>query len=177
MDNQINQTANSTPIVMPIKITPAQNRRLHQLLNQTEMMDEKRSILDHFTHGQTESAKELSFAEAHAIIQYLEGFTRKEDGADKMRKKIFAICYTIGWIYGNSPEDRKINQAAIDRIIQKIGYLKKPLNEFTPAQLPKLVSQFEQIEKYYKNYNTAQAGKEADQAVSDLIKELNLSIT
>jgi len=159
-----------------MKITPAQNRRLHQLLHDLGLMEDKKHLVSMTTRGRTESSKELSVAEAKTLILHLEGVTTKDDRADKMRKKIFAICYNIGWIYGNSPEDRKINQAAIDRIVQKIGYLKKPLNEFTPAQLPKLVSQFEQIEKYYRNYNSAQAGKEADQAVSDLIKELNLSI-
>jgi len=147
------------------------------LLNDLGLMEDKKHLVSMTTRGRTDSSKELSVAEAKTLILHLEGVTKKDDGADKMRKKIFAICYNIGWIYGNSPEDRKINQAAIDKIVQKIGYLKKPLNEFTLAQLPKLVSQFEQIEKYYKNYNSAQAGKEADQAVSDLIKELNLSIT
>ncbi|MES2732864.1 MAG: hypothetical protein V4714_14010 [Bacteroidota bacterium] len=151
-----------------MKITLPQNKRLHQLLHELDLMEDKKHLISMITRGRTESSKELSVNEAKTLILHLEGIGSPDSVADRMRKKIFAICYKLEWIYGNSPEDHKMNRVIIDNFIKTKGYLKKPLNAFTVAELPKLVSQFEQIEKHTEK---AQAGK----AVKGLLDELNIS--
>lgn len=153
-----------------MKITPSQNRRLHQLLNELGAMEIKKELVSSFTRGRSDSSKDLTITEAKSLIVHLQGFQVNDNPADRMRKKIIAICYKIEWIYGNSPEDRKMNMAKIDNFLKKAGCLKKPLNAFTVKELPKLVSQFEQIEKHYEK---AVAGK----AVKSLLDELNLCFT
>lgn len=154
---------------MPIKITAAQNRRLHQLLNETGLIEDKKDLVRSFTNGRAESSKELSVKEANRLILHLEGFHQTHDPADRMRKKIFAICHHLQWIYGSSEVDKKLNQVKIDAFIKRYGYLKKPLNAYTRLELPKLVSQLEIIEKKYE-------AAKINNAVDSLLKELNLSL-
>lgn len=111
---------------MPIKITPSQNRRLHQLLNDLGLMEDKKELVRSFTNGRAESSKELSVDEAKRLIFHLEGIHKTDDPADRRRKKVLAICYNMGWIFGNSPEDQKMNTAKINAFLKRYGYLKKP---------------------------------------------------
>jgi hypothetical protein len=88
-----------------------------------------------------------------------------------MRRKIFAIGRAIGWLSGDTAEDHAMNRAKLDSFLLTHSYLKKPLKDYTPAELPKLVAQFELIEKQVKK---AADNREAGAAVAGLLGELGL---
>ena len=88
-----------------------------------------------------------------------------------MRRKLFAIGRAIGWLSGDTDADRAMNRAKLDHFLRTKSYLKKPLNAYAPAELPKLVAQFELIEK---NIKKSADNREAGQAVAELLAELDL---
>ena len=90
---------------------------------------------------------------------------QKNDPCDKMRKKIISICYQLGWIYNGNDDDKKMNMAKIDAFLKSRGYIKKPLNQYTKSELPKLVSQFQQIAR---NNDRTKAGKVLNSILDDL---------
>ncbi|WP_035565989.1 hypothetical protein [Hymenobacter sp. IS2118] len=95
------------------------------------------------------------------------------EAANRMRRKIFAIGRAIGWLSGDTDEDRAMNRAKLDTFLRTKSYLKKPLNYYAPAELPKLVAQFELIEKHYaKSADNRAAGD----AVAELLAGLDLSV-
>ena len=91
--------------------------------------------------------------------------------ANRMRRKLFAIGRAIGWLSGETAEDLAMNRAKLDAFLVNKSYLKKPLKFYAPAELPKLVSQFEMIQKHVEK---SAANREAGQAVADLLAELDL---
>lgn len=133
-------------------------------MHSTGAMPYKTDIILEFTQGRTSSARELTESEAVSIVKYLEKF----DPCDRMRKKIFAICHTIGWLYDQTDIDRKLNQAKIDAFIKRYGYLKKALNKYSRQELPKLVSQFEAIQKKVDK-------ERANKAVDKLLSEIGIT--
>ncbi|MFB9862387.1 phage protein GemA/Gp16 family protein [Rufibacter immobilis] len=160
---------------------PEQNRRLHFLLNELGLMDYKAELVEQHSATKSTSSKDLTPQEAKALIDHLERSKTRQSRdqrpqqrtpEEKMRRKIFAICYTIGWIEGDSKEDRAMNRAKIDSFCTRNSYLKKPLNDYTLAELPKLVSQFELIKKHVEQSKT---NKEAGQAVRAVLAELGLN--
>jgi hypothetical protein len=144
---------------MPLKITPGQMKRIYQLLNQTGKMDAKVDLVKHYTKGRETSTKEMLYFEATELIKHLEAFQKQEpiqkiptseqlknQACDRMRKKIIAMLREIGYEKYSPAYNR--NVADMDRIyklINKVGYLEKPLNQYTDLELPKLVSQMESI--------------------------------
>ena len=91
--------------------------------------------------------------------------------ANRMRRKLFAIGRAIGWLSGETADDLAMNRAKLDAFLVNKSYLKKPLKFYAPAELPKLVSQFEQIQKHIEK---AAQNREAGQAVAALLAELDL---
>jgi hypothetical protein len=130
----------------------------------TGLMEEKKALIWQFTDERTESSREMTLREANELIRFLE----KYDPLEKMKKKVFAIAHSIGWIIAGDETDKKINQAAIDKFIKKHGTVKKALNEQNKAELAKTVSQFEMIAKHTQE---SKAGK----AVEELLSELGLN--
>lgn len=155
-----------------------QNRRLFALLNQTGLLEQRSELVTFYTSGRTASSRELYSHECRQLIEYLSQLpgvkiqvAAKDDKekADRMRKKVMAICFSIGWFEGNTHEDWKINLAKLDSFLLRSGCLKKPLMQYTEKELPRLVSQFEQIQKH-------QEQTEAGKAVKGLLNGLNIDI-
>ena len=87
-----------------------------------------------------------------------------------MRKKVFSLLYSMGYIYGNGPDDKKINAQVVYGMVERKGYLKpKKLNAYTFEELPRLVSQFEHMSK---NNDKTAARKE----VASLLDELKIHV-
>ena len=188
----------------PMKMSLAQNKRLHALLTQAGMMEHKKDLVLYFTANRSDSARDLEPHQAQALIEHLAaalgapGYTPPRqvapaaqaapapaaglaparrgrpaapkpapdaDAANRMRRKLFAIGRAIGWLTGESRTDLAMNRAKLDHFLTERSYLKKPLARYAPAELPKLVSQFEQIQKHV---GQAAAGR----AVADLLSEL-----
>lgn len=170
----------------------AQNRRFHALLNQAGLLEEKKALVRYFSANRTESSKELAPHQVQTLLDWLAAQvpgaaaprpvapapapTAKrataygDEAAHRMRRKIFALARAIGWATGETPEDKAMNAAVVDAFCVARGYLKKPLHQYTTAELPKLVSQWEQIQKH-----TTHAA--ANRAVQALLAEAGLSVT
>ena len=198
-----------------MKMLPGQNKRLHALLGQLGLMEEKKALVWFFTAQRSESAKDLEPHQAQALIEHLAasigagGYTPPRglvptaqaaptpaadapkrrgrppgtgqpkparpapdaEAANRMRRKIFAIGRAIGWLSGDTDADRAMNRAKLNSFLERKSYLKKPLNAYAPAELPKLVAQFELIEK---NVKKQADNREAGDAVAALLAELDL---
>jgi hypothetical protein len=145
-------------------ITKDQLSKLHVLLNQLGLMADKKEIVRHYSNGRTESSKELTIAEAGALIGALAG----NDGNDRMRRKIFALAYDAGIIYGDTPEDKKMNAVKLNQFLLKSGTVKKELNKLQYNELVKTVTQFTQIVKHKGESVAAKQTK-------SLLEELNIT--
>ena len=127
-------------------MTPQRNAQLHKLLTDTNLMSQKASLILGHTDGRTESSKEMTDFEANELIKYLRSLTTNTtDAANKMRRKIIAMCHRIQWTRANGGVDMvRLNNWCLTK-----SYLKKNLNDYTYNELPKLVSEFQQVYKYY----------------------------
>ena len=82
--------------------------------------------------------------------------TDRSPAADRMRKKIIACAYQLGWcktIPNPNPFDAEATKkvadyAAINTFCKEKGSIKKnTLNAYTLEELPTMVTQFEQLVK------------------------------
>jgi hypothetical protein len=133
-----------------MNIQPHQNRILHSLLNATKMIVQKEDLVYSFTGGRSTTSKELTYQEAGALITHLKTL----DAAHKMRRKIISMAHEMGWqVRVSSPNGGSRMGADMDAVnawCKKYSFGKKPLNEYTTRELPRLVTQFEQGP--YKHY-------------------------
>ena len=126
-----------------MNIQPQQSKLLHTLLNSTGLVPQKKNLIMGFTGGRSDSSKDLTYQEAGALITYL----KSQDAAHKMRRKIISMAHEMGW---KIPGTNKIDMNAINEWCKKYGFGHKLLNEYKEAELPKLVTQFENGP--YKHY-------------------------
>lgn len=118
-----------------------QIQRIHTLLRACNMQAQKQNLVAGFSNGRCESTKDLTFAEAAQLINYLQQEANKNDAANRMRRKIIAICHSLKWENTNG----SVNIETLNKWCLKHSYLKKKLQEYTCAELPKLVSQVQKI--------------------------------
>ena len=146
-------------------ITPKQVSKLHALLFQSGLMDNKRELVYEVSDHRTTSCKELTYPEVTRLIGYLEDVS----GADKLRRKVFALAYQAGIIYGDTPEDKKMNTAKLNRFLIERGAIKKELSKMTQPELIKTVRQFAAIAKHNEESHH-------NKEIKSLLNELNLSV-
>lgn len=112
-----------------------------------------------------ESLKDLTDKQVGELVRTLNSSTSFSSNADVMRKKIISLLASMEGYESQSfkyefidPASNKIKMGSngIYLFVRKIGYAKKELNEYTIKELPKLVTQFEQLRK---NVWDAQANK------------------
>lgn len=150
---------------MPQKITPDQLKCLNTLVSKLGIEKTTKEVMIlGFSNGRASSSKDLTLAEATAIILHL----KKIDPNERMRRKVFALAYDAGIIWGDTPEDRKMNAAKLNVFLLKGGTVKKELNAMSHDELVKVVSQFQQIVKH-----TGET--KANKATKTLLAELNIS--
>jgi hypothetical protein len=66
--------------------------------------------------------------------------------ANTMRKKIIALAHQMGWSKIHPGSGNKIaDMQRIDEWCNKYGYLHKRLNQYTIEELPKLVTQYQNL--------------------------------
>lgn len=150
---------------MQQKITPPQLKKIHVLLNQLGLMDSKLEIIYNATNGKCTSIKELSKYEATLLLEKLSRY----DGNDKMRKKVFALAYDIGIIWGDTAADKRMNVIKLNNFLLSKGTVKKDISGMTTQELIKTVNQFEMIIKHRKQ-------TDANKATKNLLDELNISV-
>lgn len=114
---------------------------IHTLLTKAGLMAQKKSLVAGVSNGRTESTKELTMDEAIALINYLKQQNTDDLKADQMRKKILSMAHRLRW----EKEDGSVDVDAVNTWCMNKSYAKKPLNEYTYKELPKLVTQFQQV--------------------------------
>ncbi len=126
----------------------SQNNRLHALITKLGIDEEtKQELVYKYTNGRLTSSKTMLMHECQALINELQILANRiqknqdEIKTDSQRKKMFSIAREMGWI-SNGKVDQRLFQW-----IEKYGYLKKPLNDYTLSELPKLITQFEYVLK------------------------------
>lgn len=140
--------------------TKDQNKRLHLLLTANGIdrtTTEGKEILEDMVYkasnGRVKESSRLLIPECQALINNLNAMKNQRvtvsgnnpipenTPANKMRRKILSICREMGkdW-YNNGYNWDKINAWLL-----KYGYLHKGLNAYTEAELPKLVTQFDNL--------------------------------
>lgn len=135
--------------------------------------EERGSIVSEFTKGRTKSLRELSDSELMDLRLTLQRYTQKRDQSDMMRKKVIYLLCSMKKLHLRKSNEvlvfenarQKANMSDIYKFVLKVGYAKKPFNDYTAAELVKLVTQFEKIRA-----NTWNA--EANALVADLMTEL-----
>lgn len=151
-------------------ITKPQISKIHVLLNQLGLMDSKVEIISNFSNGRTTSTKGLYFDEAKRLIISLADYSPKE----RTKSLIFSLAYQSGIIYGDTPEDKKMNAAKLNIFLKERGAVKKELNQMSQDELNKTHRQFEAVVKQVKS---SKDKKQADKSVNELLGELNIQVT
>lgn len=126
--------------------TYSQIAAIHTLLSKQGLKDEKRDIVRSFTAGRTESVKEMRNEEAAALIGHLKSMDPEEKSADKMRNKILSMAHEMGW---RKSGNERIDMDHVNGWMRSKSYLKKDLDAYRYGELPKLVSQFEEVYKSF----------------------------
>ena len=133
-------------------ISKAQIAKIHVLLQQQGLMDEKASIVYSVSNGRTESTKELTCHEGRQMIGMLA--TEQDNTEADKRKAIFKAIYGLAWhmgiIYGNTKEDYHMNLAKLNVFCRQRGTVKKNLTEQNLIEMCRTHRQFEAMSRNYK---------------------------
>lgn len=135
-------------------ITPAQIKKIHVLLQQKGLMDEKATMVDSISDGRTQSTKELSCYEAKRLIAFL--MDENSEIQTKM-KNIYLAIWHLAWemeiIYGKTEADYEMNKAKLNMFCRQRGSVKKNLTEMNLPELQKIHRLFEAMYSKYKRKN------------------------
>jgi len=135
-------------------VTTAQIKKIHVLLNQKGLMDEKETIVNAMSDGRTVSTKELTLSEAKRVISFL--MNENAEIQIKLRNEytaIWKIAWEMGIIYGNTEDDYQMNKAKLNKFCRERGTVKKNLNEMILPEMQKTHRQFEVMYSKYKSKN------------------------
>ena len=148
-------------------ITKDQLKCLHTIISKAGIpLERKVDMCMGFSDGRTTSSRELYDYEAKAMIAHLKSLDPEEKGKQKMIGKILYYAHEMQWtVWSRKSEvgslksenrkpitDNRHLVADIDRInawCEKYSYLKKKLDDYTYSELPKLVSQFQNVYKSF----------------------------
>lgn len=148
------------------EITKTQIIAFNTLLREFGLTDDKADIVEDISKGRTRSTTRLTFDEA---LHWINAMNKKKstsatlsaqgkqwnenDERQKMVKYIIAMAHECGMI---KKEQRVMKEGGLKWVnnyddmhawIKKYGYLKKDLNRYSYNELPKLVTQFENMSK------------------------------
>jgi len=151
------------------KATKPQIAKIHAMLNNLGIIDQKAEMIYNVSKGRAESSKDLTIDEARTLITFLAQY----DPREKQKGLIFSLAYKAGIIYGNTPDDKKMNAAKLNMFLKERGAVKKELNAMNYNELVKIHRQFEAIVKSTQKSNDSKA---ADKAIKNLLNNLNLQI-
>ena len=116
------------------------NKQIHALLAKANVMEQKAAIVSSFSNGRTQSSRELSHAEAFEMVKWLlTQVTDTTPCSHKMRRKIISMAHQMHW---HLPGTQQVDMPRLNTWCNTFGFGKKKLNDYTYAELPKLVTQF-----------------------------------
>lgn len=123
-------------------------QQLHLLLNRLNLntKENKQQFAWQYSDGKTESTSALTLMQYKQLIADLQKQVNTSDAANTMRRKVISRAHEMSWTVRvdakNKADMKRINDWCV-----KFSYLHKPLNEYTENELPKLVTQFDNV--YY----------------------------
>ncbi len=150
---------NQTPASIP------QIKKINVLINKLNYRAHKEPIIASYTNNRTVSSKEMYFEEAKALIQYLV----KQDPDEVKRNLILSLGYRCGLLYGETPEDKKMNIAKVNKFLLERGAVKKELHKLNSEELIKVHRQFEAMVRNNHNHS-------AEKMVKQLLKNVGLKV-
>ena len=128
-------------------MNPALNKQLHGLLTSTGLGLQKAALVSSYTHGRSESSKDLSNEEAKQMIAYLARVANDHgEASQKMRRSIISMAHEMHW---HLPGTQKIDMERLNDWCCVYGFGKKVLNRYSYVELTKLVTQFKIIYNSY----------------------------
>lgn len=145
--------------------TKPQIQKINVLLNQLGLKSEKGTLVGSYSNERTTHISELSVLEARQLISFLINQSPK----DRLKDAILALGYKIGFLYGDTPEDRQMNLAKLDRFLQHRGAVKKPFNELTLQEL-------KAVQKQFYAMGSSNDYSKAGKAVKSLLNELGINV-
>jgi hypothetical protein len=107
---------------------------------------DKEELILAATNERTTSVRAMYFEEALQLLQKLNA-KPKFDPREKMIRKIYSLAHEMRWVLPNKPTVVDVDYMN-KRLIQ-YGYLKKPLHQYSYAELPKLLTQVEEMHTHY----------------------------
>jgi hypothetical protein len=123
-------------------LTTAQNKRLHSLLTQCDLMEVKAELISSYTNGRTTHSSELLNLEYHHLVQYL---TQHHNKSNTMRRKCIAMAYQMKWTLA----DGSCDYARLDDWCVKYGQFHQPLQKHSHTELTALVTQLQRVYKTF----------------------------
>lgn len=134
--------------------TAKQLQHIHAALHRLGLLRHKADMVSSYTNGRTSSSREMTAAEAQEMLATLNDHQPDEDKRQKMVKHIIAMAHEMGWIKesgvvsqesGVGTLKKKKDYSDLHAWVEKYGYLKKPLNKYSYAELPNLVTAFKNV--------------------------------
>lgn len=146
-------------------ISPAQLKKIQTMFSRLGFEPEgKQNIISRLTKGRVTSTKDITFDEAKYLINYLNGNTATNEAHQEecigVIKCIYRLSYDIGMSYGDTPEDKMMNCAKINKFCRERGTVKKNIEQMSLPELKKTKKQFE-----------AMLQNDLDSAVKQLVKK------
>lgn len=123
--------------------TSKQNAMIGYQISRLGLDDEtKEELIYMYTDGRSTRIRDLRFEEAKTVIQALTtGRAYVVTPAQKMRRKILSMAHEINWELPNG----QIDMERVNNWCVSYGYLNKPLDEYTEAELPTLITAFQHM--------------------------------
>lgn len=139
-------------------MNPSQNKKLHALLTQTGMTEEKTNLVKSYSGNRATSSKDLTSLEAMHLIRHLEQMVSNAkpvqekapstsskrmsrelwlEGA-QMRNTVKYYCRQLNWDRGKTDQEF---WDCIDAFCLKHCAIKKTLNEYLPSELVDVVTE------------------------------------
>ena len=142
-----------------MKHTKEKHSRLYGLLNKKQMMEQRHQLFQSYSKKGSDDSRELSEDEIDELIRMLEfytvggrqvGYKNDFEKGDKMRKRVLSLCYEYGWTRHDVVKNRQaVDYPKLNAWMLKSSYLHKSLNKYKYDELPKLVTQFENVVKSF----------------------------
>lgn len=151
-------------------ITPAQLKKIQTMFTHIGFdKEDKMDTISRLTSGRATSTKDITFDEAKRLINHLLGKSEPQETAKQKEnqekakgevKAIYRLAYDVGMCYGDTPDDKLMNCAKINKFCRERGTVKKNITEMSLAELKKTHKQFE-----------AMASNNLENAVKQLVKK------
>ena len=124
-------------------ITAGQIKCIKVLFGKLNIEHQDALVLGHSPYSGGK-VSQMGGKEATELIRYLKSQDPEEKKAEVMRRKLLALAHQIKW----EVDGGKVDMKRVDAWCKKYGHKKKALNAYTYAELPMLVSQFEENVKH-----------------------------